>query len=785
MLAWPGFGKMARARMTDVAATPVPTSGDRLKRIVRWATAKDPELLILKRSVRAAIVMPSVFAVARVVSSNAQVSLFGAFGSFALLLLVEFSGRSRSRLSSYAVLSLVGAGLIAVGTVASSNRVAAVLAMAIVGFCVLFAGVVTPAAATASTAALLTFVLPVAVAVPPSQVGARLIGWTLAAVFSTTACMLLWPPPWHDNLRRRLAATVSSVARLAHERALGVSDGDTQSDVATELIRLRQQFAATPYPPTGAASNAVALSKLVGRVEWVAGTTAIIDAAHWSNESVAARRVTEQIATTLDRTAAVICDENAHPIDDPVRIRELEAATIKLDQLIKTEIEEEESQVLHSAADDVPAVADPVSSDDEGIAAALDPGFHARAVGIATQMVADAALETAGAVAVFDPGLGLGNASTPHLYLRRILDHLSFRSVLFRNAVRGALGLAIAVAIVEVTDVQHGFWVVLGTLSVLRSSAVGTGATALRAIGGTAIGVVIGSLIMVGLADHTVLLWVLLPGAVLVAGIAPSMISFAAGQAAFTLTVIILFNIIEPVGWKVGLTRIEDVAIGCGVSVVVGFLFWPRGATAALGRALSAAFVASSAYLADSVDRLTMTSRQVDTGPAQLDAQRAYFLLDDAFRQFLTERGAKVVSVDTIARLFTGSNRLRLAAFTLGTLPVHPPDPEKGEVESVAVAEAVLRDSFASSHRWYQEFAEFLAEQRQTIGEPPAHSSVLHRALESAFDDVRSQHRVDRIQAALQMLWADELLENQSVMQADLLASADLFVRRKRAEILI
>jgi hypothetical protein len=35
------------------------------------------------------------------------------------------------------------------------------------------------------------------------------------------------------------------------------------------------------------------------------------------------------------------------------------------------------------------------------------------------------------------------------------------------------------------------------------------------------------------------------------------------------------------------------------------------------------------------------------------------------------------------------------------------------------------------------------------------------------------------------MLWADELLENQSTMQTDLLACADLFVRRKRGGRLI
>jgi uncharacterized membrane protein YccC len=38
---------------------------------------------------------------------------------------------------------------------------------------------------------------------------------------------------------------------------------------------------------------------------------------------------------------------------------------------------------------------------------------------------------------------------------------------------------------------------------------------------------------------------------------------------------------VSPAGWRVGLVRIEDVALGCAVSLVVGLLFWPRGATAA------------------------------------------------------------------------------------------------------------------------------------------------------------------------------------------------------------
>ena len=768
----------------DVPSAPVPSRPR--STLFRWLVARDPGLLVCKRSIRAAVVVPSVFAVTHELFSDPQVGLFGAFGAFALLLFVEFTGPVRSRAASYGALFLVGAGLVTLGTLVSTSEVAAVFTMAVVGFVVLFAGIAAPQAATASTAALLTFVLPVSIAAPASAVGPRLVGWFIAAAVAVPACLVVWPPPWHDDLRRRLAAAVTAVANLAEARAREDDTATEEARVSTELGRLRRQFSATPYPPTGAAAGAVALSKLVGRVEWVAGNSAVIGNAHWVTEPPAARAVTSKVAETLHHAAALLCDGDGHPVQDPARVAALEQSTRELDALITAALQSDVSMVADGPRDHERSV-DAVDRDGEpaSLTAALDPGFHARAIGIATEMVADGALEAAGARGVLDRKFGILDESTTHVFAHRVRSHLSLRSVWFRNAVRGAIGLAIAVAIAEITDVQHGFWVVLGTMSVLRSSVFGTGATAVRAVGGTAVGVVIASAIMLGVADHTALLWALLPVGVFVSGIAPSMISFVAGQAAFSVTVIMLFNIVQPVGWKVGLTRIEDVAIGCGVSIVVGVLFWPRGATAALGRALSDAFVASSGYLADAVDRLTRTSRHVSTTAAEQAAHRCYLLLDDAFRQFFAERGAKVVSLETISRLFTGSNRIRLAAFTLATLPVEPPAPGRSEVDSVAMAEAVLRDAYAASHRWYQEFADMLVERRASIDEPLPHEEVLHQALRRAFEDVRAQRRSDRVRTTLQMLWADELLESQGQMQADLLASADLFLRQRRRSILV
>jgi len=59
------------------------------------------------------------------------------------------------------------------------------------------------------------------------------------------------------------------------------------------------------------------------------------------------------------------------------------------------------------------------------------------------------------------------------------------------------------------------------------------------------------------------------------------------------VVVAVLFNLLVPEGWRIGVLRIEDVAIGCAVSVVAGTLFWPRGAAAVVGNDLADAFHAA------------------------------------------------------------------------------------------------------------------------------------------------------------------------------------------------
>jgi uncharacterized membrane protein YccC len=79
-------------------------------------------------------------------------------------------------------------------------------------------------------------------------------------------------------------------------------------------------------------------------------------------------------------------------------------------------------------------------------------------------------------------------------------------------------------------------------------------------------------------------------------------VNFVVGQAGFTVFVVVLFNILVPDGWRTGLVRVQDVAIGAGISVAVGALLWPRGARGVARRSFADLLRAGADHLALALD---------------------------------------------------------------------------------------------------------------------------------------------------------------------------------------
>ena len=203
----------------------------------------------LKSAARAAIVMPGVFAFADQVIGNPQTSLFAAFGSFAVLVLVEFGGPRRTRLVAYLALAAVGAAFITLGTFCSRDAWLAAGATGAVGFVTLFSGAFNGYVAAASTGAILLFVLPANIPAPNSAIPDRLFGFALAAGVGTAASLLLWPPRRRADLRRSVAAATRSVVELIE--AEPARRGPLAAAARAAVDGLRRRFLGSQHRPAG------------------------------------------------------------------------------------------------------------------------------------------------------------------------------------------------------------------------------------------------------------------------------------------------------------------------------------------------------------------------------------------------------------------------------------------------------------------------------------------------------------------------------------------------------
>jgi uncharacterized membrane protein YccC len=618
---------------------------------MRRLRAEDPDLFALKAAARAAIVMPAVFAFTDNVVGQAQTTIFSAFGSIALLVMASFSGPPRARLVSYVALAATGVALISLGTLCSRSPAAAAAVMAVVGFVVLFSGVINRYFAAGSFAALLTFIISVNVPASPSAIPDRLEGWLLASVVGISAAMLLWPPRPRVDLRAVAARACAALGDLLESER----DGDaslvrSRAAAARDAVAaLRRSFVATPYRPTGATGSTEALGFLVDELDWLQSLVGPPAAAAQTVCRDESREAIAAAGAALHASAAKLNGLGERP-DLERLVRAREAASTALVREVR----------------ELPA-----GCDDAALRSALEASFRVRALcDAAWEVGANALLATDS-----DPPdvewARRAPPSAPAAVGRLLAEHARLRSVWFRNSLRGAAALTIAVYVAQRAGVQHAFWVVLGTLSVLRSNALATGSTILQAVAGTAFGIVVGVGLLLAIGSNEQVLWALLPLAVLLAAYAPQAVSFAAGQAGFTVVVLILFNIIQPTGWRVGLIRIEDVAIGFAISLGVGLLFWPRGAGSVLRESLGAAFARSAEYVAAAAKALARRGEQApsaDAERARHDARAVAHLLDDAYRQFLAEPGADRADLESYGALVAGATRLRLAAYSLLTI---------------------------------------------------------------------------------------------------------------------
>ncbi len=737
-----------------------------------WLAEHDPAHAALRRAMRAAIVMPGLFALGDKALGEPVVATFMAFGSFAMLLLVDFPGPVGDRVRDQAALVLACGVLICLGTLASRSTTAAAIVMALVAFAVLFLGSVSSVLAGASTALLLAFILAVSLPAGASAIPDRLAGWGIAGGVSLFAIALLWPAPVRNPVRG--GATEACRALAARLRAeVAFANGEVSAEErnviavrAQEAVgQLQRAFFATPYRPSGLSTDARAVVRLVDELRWLNDVILLASGEArpaTPNREVWALKVAA--AEVLERAAGAI--EHPGDSDEPLAeaIGKLHDALAQLERVTLVRL----PAALAGGSSAQRAAA---------VVSALDPSFRSQELAfIAAQVGANARFAAAAARRGFrERVLGRqpqGFQGPLRSAGERAASFASGDSLFLRNSLRGAVALGAAVLVADIGSVEHAFWVSLGAISVLRTNALSTGQSIVRALAGTAIGFVIGGALVSAIGTNDDVLWAVLPIVVLMAGMAPAVIGFAAGQASFTIALVILYNLIAPAGWTIGLVRIEDVAIGGAVSLAVGLLFWPRGAGAALGRALASAYRTSASYLAAAVNYGLGCCDPAgpQTQPPRreaLAAAAASRRLDDTFRGYLNERGSKPAPLAAITALVTGVTGVRIAGDAVvalwdgSTVPAGDRSAARGEL---AQASGRLTD-------WYSRFALSLVRTEEVPDALPVDAAADVRLVAAMARDL-CESDAHATATGVRVIWTGDHLDAARRLQELLVAPA-------------
>jgi uncharacterized membrane protein YccC len=595
-----------------------PPDSNVFRRFADTLRTRDPSRDGLRRALRAGIAVPLAATVGFLVAGDTQAPVFTLVGSIALLIVSDFPGSVGTRATGYGILAVNGALLIVLGTWAAPHPWAAVLLCFAVGALVSFLGLLSELAAAGQRATLMVFLLPVSMPVGP--LADRLLGWLLALLVCVPAALFLFPPRYTTELRH-LAALVC--AALADRIEAGDRDGAADRvDVAMDS--LRAEFLSSAFRPMAMTAGSRSLIRVVSNLQW------LTDRVNADSGRLLADIGPLSIAV-LRSSAEVLRSPGADAAADLSRI-------VAAHRLIAYAHYDNDIREILGEADDAAAV--------QLGRTLLSRRTMSATIGLTGNIIATATAIDARPLVDRMLGRGLpetGIADRVHTRSSTwlsLIGYLRTRSVTVINSLRTGLALALAVVVTLVLPVQNALWVVLGALSVLRSSAAGTRTTVVRAITGTLIGFVIGTTVIAVVGVNPVVLWALLPLATFGSTYVLTVGSFVASQAMFTMQVLIVFNLMRPIGWQIGLIRVEDVVLGALVGLAVSMLLWPGGAKAALQRAVDDAVSACSRYLAAAVNGVTRgaspQTRQAvtDLGAAALTAARTQ---GDAVRVYLSE----------------------------------------------------------------------------------------------------------------------------------------------------
>ncbi|MGW0210406.1 FUSC family protein [Streptomyces sp. NPDC003233] len=575
-----------------------------------------------RRAVRVTLVAAAGFYLFRYGLDRPVAATYALFAAVALGGLAKIPGTGRQRAATVLRLLPVCWLLVVVGTYLSVRTWCAVVGMLAVGFGLAFAAVGGPRPAGAAPGLQLLYILPSFPPYAPGTLGERLIGTSTGLVLFIGAEALMFPEPSPPPYRERAAHAVRTAGHgatllAAPPYALTGPDVRAAGEASRSLRSLTVPEAERPAGP-GLRDRALAHTGLATRT--LLSRLAQLPVPPGGQPGPEVTAVLRAVARLATATADCLGTgpSPVAPYEDLVRARAHLSA-----------VSAGPAPGTARAPDFPPAVL-------RRHAAVLEIADAALAMATA----ADLAVRGRHATVQISRGrFWYAGTRAPILWWHRLRGHAGRRSVFFQNAVRIALALTAARLVAGVDTLPHGFWAMLATLTLTRTTMDETWHTIRLALAGTLAGALVtaGALSLAG--TDTAVYAVVLPVWMLFAFTVGPVKGVGWAQGLFTVLVALVFAQLAPPTWQLAEVRMLDVLVGSAVGAVFGLLAWPRGAHDELR-------YASAELLRRAAEIVVATGASVAGGGAvaapsgvfgHRSLQRAVILAESAFAQYQSE----------------------------------------------------------------------------------------------------------------------------------------------------
>ncbi|MGW7342309.1 FUSC family protein [Streptomyces sp. NPDC054854] len=609
---------------------PQDTGGVRGRRLpVAYAAAA-------RRSFRVTVAAGAGFYLLLYGFDSAVAATYALFAAVALAGLSHIPGTGRQRAAVVLPLLPVCWILITIGTYLSVRTWSAVLGMLVVGFALAFSAVGGPRPAGAAPGLQLMYILPSFPPYAPDTLDERLAGAAVGIVLLFLAETFLLPDP-PTVPYRELAARAADTARGCAEALTAAPyalDGPLVRAAGEAGTRLRPSQVPEAERPAGPGVRDRALSHTGLTTRTLLNRLTLLPPVPGPERGQAdldvLRAVRDAARETADRLRGRTASVAAH-----------------------TELQHARTALA------VGPVADPSPALLRRHAAVLEAADAALAMSTAAGI---AVAGRAGAAQAAPGRFWYARMRAPRLWWFRLSGHAARRSVLFQNAVRLSLALAAARLIAGEDTLPHGFWVLLATLTLTRTTVEETRSTVRVALIGTLAGALVAATLLAVVGTDIAVYAAALPPLMLVAFTLGPVKGVGWAQAMFTLVVALVFAQLAPATWQLAEFRLLDVLTGSAIGAVFGLLAWPRGAQAELRRSVAV-------LLRGAAENVVATTTQIAAGgvrvpvlsaPGHRSLRTALILAESAYAQYQSEPKGRTASGgrDWQATLMVGHHTL-------------------------------------------------------------------------------------------------------------------------------